>query len=376
MLRAISLHARAVPADARERFERLANESAPVGCVVLGTCHRVELYGTCDALAALIAEQVPAGAAIHEGEAAVRHLVRLAVGLESAVVAEDQVLHQLRRAVQRARAVGPLPQGLDRAIDLALRAGRRARTWLPRRSGLAELALARLGDRADWQAPVLVVGAGEMGRRAARAIAVRGAPLAVCSRTPERAEVLAGEVSGRALPFDPGPAELSRYGGVIVALSGSWPLGSASRKAISQRASWVTDLSAPGALDPALAAELGDRLTTIDDLAERRSTDLSPRLIAQLDGLVEQTVAEHARWVRHDAERQLAQALAERARTAKNDELGALWRRVPDLDEAQRAEVEQMAVRLAERLLREPLEQLDNDHDGRYATAVRSLFRL
>lgn len=376
-LRAVSLHAREVAAGERERFERRAEAGLATGSVLVATCHRVELYGEGEALAGLIGGELPAGTAIHEADAAVRHLVRLSVGLDSAVVAEDQVLHQLRRAVQRARDRGPLPPALDRAVDAALRAGRRARTWLPRRTGLAEMALARLGDDADWTMPVLVVGAGEMGRRAARAVAGRHAPIAVTSRTPERAAVLAAEVgSADALPFDPGPAALERFGGVVVALSGRWSLSPASRDALAASDAWLIDLSAPSAIDAELAARLSSRLMTIDDLAEPRAPDLSPRLLARLEQLVEQTVANHQRWLEHETERELARALADRAREAQSAELVALWQRMPNLEPGQRAEVERMAQRLAERLLRDPLEQLDRDADGRHAQAARSLFRL
>jgi glutamyl-tRNA reductase len=373
-VRAVCLHAHTVSAELRHEFERRVTERAPAGCVLVATCHRVELYSSDATVAPSI--DVPPGATVLEGDAAVRHLARVATGLESAVVAEDQVLHQLRRAVQSARAAGPLPAELDRAFDLALRAGRRARTWLPRRPGLAEVALDQLGERADWNATVLIVGAGEMGRRAARAVGARGAPVAIASRTPERAQVLARQAGARALPFDPGAAELARHSGIVVALGGEWPLSEASRAAIETSAAWVIDLSAPCALDAALRAALGSRLTTIDELAQPTAVELSARLLARLDELVSGVVAEHARWVAHDAERELAHVLSDRARAAQNAELVALWRRVPDLDEAQRAEVAQMANRLAERLLREPLEQLDGDHDGRYASAARSLFRL
>jgi glutamyl-tRNA reductase len=375
-LGALSLHARSASAAARAEFERGIAATAGPGCVLLATCHRVELYGASDALEAVVGGTMPAGVTIHRGEAAVTHLVRLAVGLDSAVVAEDQVLHQLRRAVQRARSTGSLPPALDRALDLALRAGRVARTWMPRRQGLAELALARVAQHADTALPVLVVGAGEMGRRLARALASRGSEIAVTSRTPERAALLAAEVAGRAVPFDPGASALTTFGGVAIALSGRWPLSEASRAVLAAQPGWVIDLSSPPALDASLVAALGERLLTIDDLAEARPGDLSPRLMAQLDRLVDDAVAEHTRWQRHDAERQLARALADRAQAAQHAELVALWRRVPDLDDAARAEVEQMARRLADRLLREPLEQLNADEDGRHAGAARSLFRL
>jgi glutamyl-tRNA reductase len=371
---AISAQARHVPAHERERFAQVAGALAQQ-TVVLTTCHRVELYGEQRELAAMPTEALPIGARFLDGDQAVRHIVRLAVGLESAVVAEDQVLHQLRRAVQSARSRSPLPTSLDRAVDAALRAGRLARTWLPRRRDLAELALSRLGERAVWQSPVLIVGAGDMGRRAARAVAARGLPLSVTSRTPERAAVLAAEVGARTLPFDPGAIELRRFSGVVVALAGPWVLSAASSAALEET-SWVIDLSAPTALQRHTVERLAERLTTIDDLAQRSEPDLSPRLLRRLETLVDETVAQHRHWLEHEAQRRLAQALADRAHDAQTTELMSLWQRVPGFEPAQRAEIERMARRLAERLIREPLEQLDRDREGDHAQAAKSLFRL
>jgi glutamyl-tRNA reductase len=373
-LHAISLHARNVPSAARQEFaQRLAPARAQVSVV---TCHRVELYAAevtpdfADAAAAM-----PPGAQLLHGEAALRHLVRLAVGLESAVLAEDQVLHQLRRAARAARTSQPLPAALDRALDAALRAGRRARTWMPHAGGLAELALRRLGPRLDSAAPVIVVGAGEMGRRAARALAVRGTPLAVTSRTPERAALLARELRARVLAFDPGAAELRAAGGIVIALAGAWPVARASWAALLASDAWIVDLSSPPALPYDAAAALRPRLTTIDDLAEPTPAELSARLVERLEELVEATVAEHIEWAeRH--ERNVARALAERVEGVRAAELDALWQRVPELDPGQRAEVERMTRRLAQRLLREPLEQIGRDRVGDDERAARALFRL
>ena len=97
-LAALVLHAAAVPV--RERTDYGARLAArALDGLLLRTCHRVELYGQVDAIAPLAAD-APAGTIRLAGTDAARHLVRLAVGLESAVVAEDQVLHQLRRAVK------------------------------------------------------------------------------------------------------------------------------------------------------------------------------------------------------------------------------------------------------------------------------------
>jgi glutamyl-tRNA reductase len=282
----------------------------------------------------------------------------------------------LRRAAHRARARGPLPPAIDRALDGALRAGRRARTWLPRRGGLAELALGRIAQHADWSRPVLVVGAGAMGRRASDALTVRGARLLVASRTPERARLLAHDSGGRAGGFDPGPLDLASVGGVVIALAGTWLLTEPSRRALADGSAWVIDLSAPGALEAQLATRLGARLVTIDDLAQPTGSDLSAQLLERLDRLVEETLGEHRHWLERDRQRTLARALAERASEAQRAELDALWRRLPELAPEQRGEVERMAHHLTERLLRDPLEQLDEDRDGARALAARELFRL
>jgi glutamyl-tRNA reductase len=375
-LAGLVLHAAAVPVGERTDYGARLAARAPDG-LLLRTCHRVELYGQADAIAPLAAD-APAGTIRLAGTDAARHLVRLAVGLESAVVAEDQVLHQLRRAMAEARSCGTLPLVVDRLADLALRSGRRARTWLPPGDrGLAEQAFGTLPVPAQDQAPapVLVVGAGEMGARIVRAAARRGLPLVVASRTPERAAALAAGHGGRAVPFDPGPQVLGGAACVVVALAGRWPLARPSIAALVEAETHIVDLSAPSALEPALARQLGPRLTTIDDLAVRAAAP-SRRLLERLERLVEETLADWHAWAAADRRRDLAQLLAERAEEVRQAELGALWRRLPDLEPDDRLEVERMARHLAERLLREPLEVLGGGDDEGRARAARELFRL
>lgn len=377
---AVLAHARAVPAAERARLaarlreEQLRGEQLR-GSVLIETCHRVELYTAAPPPADLL---LPSGALLQDGPAAVRHLVRLAVGRDSAVVGEDQLLHQLRQAVSVAREREPLAPGLDRLFDAALRAGRRARSWLPpRRASLAELALERVLRKSRPPAgPVLVVGAGEMGRRAALALVARGATVTLASRTPERAAAVATQLGLPSSSFDPGPATLAESAGVVLALAGQWSIDRASTGALVASQSWVIDLSAPGALPAELADALGRRLLTIDDLAGQAGPPPSEQLLERLDALVEETVVEYEAWLALENHRQAAQALAEKALAAQLAELNALWQRMPSLEPAERKEVERMARHLTERLLRDPLERLHDDRDGRHTLAARELFRL
>jgi glutamyl-tRNA reductase len=102
----------------------------------------------------------------------------------------------------------------------------------------------------------------------------------------------------------------------------------------------------------------------------------SARLLARLDSLIAETIEQFEHWSAAETRRQAADALATRARAVRSAELERLWRRVPSLNDDERAEVERAFDHATERLLREPLEQLGRDGDGRHVQAVRELFRL
>jgi glutamyl-tRNA reductase len=373
-------HARSVPVLDRAKLASALVAADRAGMLAVETCHRFELYATAGTLAAVTATtHLPLGVEVLHGRRAARHLVSLAVGRQSTVVGEDQVLHQLRVAVARARTRGELPPELDRLADLALRAGRRARSWLPRRrAGLAELAIGRVvGGRTAPAGQTLIVGAGEMGRQAAAAIVTRGGRVVVTSRTPERAATLARAVgTAGTLPFDVPAEALHGFSGVVIALAGGWPLSLAQIEALLASGAWIIDLSAPPALDPISSAALTGRLTTVDDLALVAADEPSPELLARLERLIDATVGEYHEWAARAAQRAAAEALAERSAIAQREALTALWRRLPALDEEGRRHVASMAGHLAEALLRDPFERLANDRDGRHERAARELFGL
>jgi glutamyl-tRNA reductase len=374
----LHLHARSSSVSDRIALAGSIRADAGRGVVLLETCHRVEAYGTEADLAVLVRSTTASEASLIVGEAAARHLVRVAVGRDSVVVGEDQILHQLRTAVAAARRVGRLDPALERLLDVALGAGRRARSWLPgRRASLADVAVAGLGPAAAGR-PVLVVGTGEMGRRAAALVAGRGDELIVASRSQARADGLAAGLRGHSARFDPGPAIASTLGGIIVALRGPWSIDPSTAEAIAASDLRLVDLSSPSAVDRSLAERLAARFVSIDDLAtsELPLEPLEPRAVARLDALIEDTVRAYLDWSARSRQRSAARALVRRAREEREAELADLWRAAPDLDGAERAAIAAMARRISERLLREPLARLQRDVDGGQDRAVRELFGL
>jgi glutamyl-tRNA reductase len=246
-------------AEERERIAADLRPEAGAAQVLLSTCHRVELYG--------FGEPPPlaAGLPIQSGQAAVVHLLRVAAGLESALVGEDEVLHQVRDAFRDAAAGDHrLDVRLHRLFEAAVATGRRAR------AGRTATGVGLAGRAVDWlqgRTPlrggaVLVAGAGRMGSALAHAARKQGALVTIASRDPERAQRLAAVYGGSGVSLAEGAELVSRSAGVAVALSGPWQELVAPADPLPP----IADISAPSALPAALRARLNGGFLGVDEL--------------------------------------------------------------------------------------------------------------
>jgi glutamyl-tRNA reductase len=379
---ALVTHARQVPAVDRERFAARLRDEFSGRALVVETCHRVEAYVSCpdDAARLALTVLVPAGGRALTGESAVRHAISVAVGRDSVVVGEDQILHQLRESVDAARAAGRFDPVLARLFAMGLNAGRRARSWRHGPShSLADVALASIERRIGpvRGRDILIVGAGRIGRLAARAATAAGATVAVTNRSAEGAESLAAMTGARIVAFDPG-AEAGAFAGVVVALSGPWPIGAGTIESLGGSQTVVVDMSVPAAVPAPAVAAIGPRLVSADALAlaEAEPGALQGGTLARVEALIDSTTVAYLAWLAGRDGRAAAEALILRADREREAELAALWRRLPGLAPEARDEIEGMTRHLARRLLREPLERLGRDTDGRDERVVRDIFAL
>ncbi len=377
---ALLTHARQVPAAERDRFGLRLRDQIVKGSLVLETCHRIEGYVIAAGRPAEPPAWLPNGGRLLVGEAAVRHAIGVAVGRDSVVLGEDQVLHQLREAVDRARRDRGLDPVLERLFAVALRAGRRARSWRQGPSGsLADVALAAIERRTGSLGgrEVLVIGAGTIGRLAARAAVASGASASIANRSLDRAQALAGETGGRVDRLDPGPA-IARFAGIVVAVGGPWTIGQSTVEALVAGSTILVDLSVPAAVNQSVAAALGPRFVSADALATIATAPAAAqdRSLSRLDALVDATTAEFCGWLEARAGRAAAQVLTERADRDRRAALDELWQVLPGLEPDARVAIERMSRHLTDRLLREALERLGRDFDGRADRAARELFAL
>lgn len=372
---AVSLHARSVAAAERERARLILERGLDGAGLLVVTCHRVDAFAASAPPDPVALTAGFPGVRVMRGLAAARHALEVALGLDSVLVGEDQVLHQIRSAIRQAAETGRFDPRLSRLFQIALREGRRARSWregAPR--SLADLAFERLAGGSLAQRRVLVVGAGVMGSLAARSALRRGAAVELASRDPERARATAHGLGIPARPFDPGP-EVGGFDIALVALRGPWSISPATADALVAGTTRVADLSAPPALAEPLRGRLGERAISIDDLAVPADGG-GDRFRRRLERTRDAAVAEYGRWLAGRLSMAAGRLLLERAEEARRAELDHLFRRLPQLDERERLAIVAMTDHLTGRLLREPLTRLAEDPQGERRRAALELFDL
>ena len=275
------------PDTLRQALASLRAQAGVQEAVLLSTCNRTELYARSDngpdALANWLAGQQRAGDDLHaylyrHDEAdAVRHLFRVATGLDSLVLGEPQILGQVKQAWNDARDAGSLGGPLDRAFQQAFATAKRARTETTIGRNpvsvastavrLAQESFARL-DESD----VLLIGAGETIELAARhLVAGKVRRLLIANRTLAHAQDLARRHGGFALPLEELDRHLAEADIVISATAARQPI--LQRAQVEQalrsrrhRPMLLLDLAVPRDIAEDVATLRDVFLYTVDDL--------------------------------------------------------------------------------------------------------------
>lgn len=370
--------------------------------LVLSTCNRVELYAVCGhetsgtellrqflaARAGLPLRAVRDATYAYGHQAAVRHLLRVAAGLDSMVVGESEILVQVRRALAAARLADTLGPVLDRLGDAAVACGKRARatTSLGDGESVASVAI-RLAaaDRGGIEgANVVILGAGESAKSAVSHLGtVPGVRVTVLNRTHERALELASVYQVDARPWDELSDALAAADVVVGCTGAPTPVIDAEMLASARgRESGplvCVDLGLPRDIDPAVSSIPSVRLIDLErvgvETAARRA-DRS-RDLGQAESIVEQETDRYMEWWRGRGVAATIARLHARANAIREAEIERALARLPGLDSQARAVVRDLATRMAAKLLHEPTLALKRDPEGvNMALVVERLFAL
>ena len=293
---------RRVPLEVREKLSLSADAAAALQTefaaipglkefAVLNTCNRVEFYGVASSAdaaarvtAAFCARQQFNRAEFERirldlrGRDVIHHLLEVSAGLDSQMVGETEIFGQVKDAYAKAQANGLTGPVLNRVFQKGFQAAKHVRSSTAITEGqvsvanvAVELALDIFGNLK--QTRILLLGAGEIGEKTAKAFQSRGAAaLTVASRRFERAMELATTLGASAMPFEQREARLAEFDVVVCATSAPDVVvtNAAARAAMQKRPArplFFIDQALPRDVDAAVAEIENVFLYNLDDLA-------------------------------------------------------------------------------------------------------------
>jgi glutamyl-tRNA reductase len=378
--------------DQRTDLEALLSAPTVEEAFVLRTCNRAEAYVVAsdaetgrEVLEEFVAD-VPEGAVVETGhEESLRHLLRVAAGLESMVLGEDRILGQVREAYEDARGAGGIGPVLEEGVTKAIHVGERVRSETGINEGAVSIASAAtrfVAEDVDLESSTaLVVGAGDIATAAAKSLAARDLDrLVVANRTIPNAEGVADavDVDAEGVGLDAIPGVLDDAAVVATATGSQDPVVEASSLSVAGE-TVVVDMGQPRDVDPAAAGldtvELYDldALEAVTEAAREQRRAAAERAETTLDREFDHLLEQYKR-KRAD---EVIAAMHESAEAVKERELETAIAKLEssgELTDDQREVVESLADALVGQLLAAPTKSLrDAAAEDDWATIATAL---
>ncbi len=330
---AVGVNHKTAPVSIRERVsfapERLADAlkeltstSQVSEAAILSTCNRTELVcnshgNNTDTIIdwfehyhKLDAKEVRPYIYVHPDQMAVRHVLRVASGLDSLILGEPQILGQIKDAYSKAEQAGTIGKLLNRLFQHTFSVAKQVRTDTaigssPVSVAFAAVSLAKQIFSNMGERTALLIGAGETIELAARHLHASGVGrIIIANRTVEKAHTLAGEFGGYAIALKEIPNHLAEADIVISSTASQLPIlgKGAAETAIKQRKHrpmLMIDIAVPRDIESEVG-ELEDiYLYTVDDLQEIIQEGLKSRQEAaiQAEEIIDTQVAHFMGWI-------------------------------------------------------------------------------
>lgn len=410
----LGLHHKDCPVEIREKLhfgprhtaatlELSKKEPGLSEFLILSTCNRVEFYGYTEndslpekAILKLIDESHGLDPALfqfylfrHEGKEAVRHLFRVAAGLDSLVVGENEILGQLKEAFRMASDARSVHSLMVRLLEKALKVGKDVRTETKINEGavsipsvaveLAEKIFGKLSGE-----KIMVLGTGEMSELTLKNLRSAGAQaLYVASRNSQRGQEVAAEFGSQWINMEQWENCLVQVDILIAATSAPHPIVHAEqiKKIMSERKHrplFLIDIAVPRDVEASVNAIDGVYLYNVDDLKGVSAANLRLRRkeIQAAENLVEKAVLDFQGWLEQLKARPTIETFENFLDEILDKELSRFPEQGPEVEE-KRLEIRH---RIRAKLLHRPLEKIkeasQNGGVHRYLEALHSLFKL
>ena len=370
---------------------------------ILSTCNRTEFYcGTANADLDKIVDWIAREQRLkreefhpylyaHTDEDTIRHMFRVACGLDSMILGEPQILGQMKTAYQTAAEAGTLGKTLSKLFHHTFSAAKKVRTDTAIGSSPVSVAFAavrlaqRIFDTLKEQTAVLI-GAGETIELTARHLHEQGiGEIIIANRTIERAHALAAQFNGFAIALSELPKHLAKADILVSSTASQLPiLGKGSvesaLKARKHKPMFMVDLAVPRDIEPEVGQLSDVYLYTVDDLRNTVEEGIRSRQEAakQAEEIIDTEVDHFLAWMRSQGATMTLLDFRTQAETLRDEALSNALRALKNGKPAEDA-LRQLANALTNKLIHIPSTQIkqagtDERHD--LIEAVRELFQL
>ncbi len=368
---------------------------------ILSTCNRTELYCAAESPAAaaewlaeyhrLAPQNIQPYLYQHPQKDAVRHMFRVASGLDSMVLGEPQILGQMKQAARVAEEAGTLGTLLGKLFQRTFAVAKEVRSTTAIGANIVSMAAAavhlsaRIFDQVSAQR-VLFIGAGEMIELCAAHFAGQQPKrITIANRTVERGAQLAARFGGDAMRLEDLGEHLAEYDIVVSCTASALPiigLGMVERalKARRHRPMVMVDLAVPRDIE-AEVGKLDDVfLYTLDDLGQIVESGLESRQAAVIEAehIIDDRVANFLNWVESRETVPTIRALRDSAERMRRHELEHALKLLARGAEPAKV-LESLSLGLTNKLLHAPtaaLNQAEGDERGEVAAVISRIYRL
>ena len=391
-----------------EALTRLCSYQGVREGILLSTCNRVEVYAVVDEIEAgygriqefladahlsLSSEQLTPHLYWHQGDRAISHLFRVASSLDSMIVGESQILGQIKEAFEVALTHKSTGIILNKVVKKAISVAKRVRT----ETKIAEMAVSISYAAVELakkifsdlsEKTVLLVGAGEMAKLAARHFIASGVrDVRVTTRNPQHGLELANRFGGTAVAFEQFREEMASADIVLVSTGAAHYLVSEDdvQRSVKQRMNrpmFLIDISVPRNIDPAVRHVDNAFLFDIDDLKARVEQNRGGRLqeAEKAEQMVVDEVGIFRQWLQSLEVTPTITALRTRVDEIKRAEVEKTLGRLANLSAPERELVEALASSIVNKLIHNTMvtlkAEVNSSEGAAFVEAARRFFSL
>ncbi len=364
--------------------------------IIITTCNRTEIFARTTSPGILVEllvkhsdgelEEFDELGFQHAGEDAVRHLLRVAVGLDAQILGDLQIIKQVKEAYECAHSLGMVDAIMHRLMQFVLRTHKRSRTETELASGAATTAyaavqFARKKLKSLSKKNILLVGTGKIGKITCKNLISMGARnVVLLNRNRQRAESLGDRFQLPVAGLENINHEIGKADLVIVATGADRPvirreqlsgLEGSNRKVV------MLDLSVPRNIDPELEHHPNVELVNMDRLSDTTDEAFKRREenIPKVEKIIDEEILNFRVWLSEQKVVPTIRALSDKLHDIRSREIEKFRTKIPD--EAL-GDVDHLTKRIVNKIMAHSIDHLKENHEApeEITRIVHSMFKL